>query len=175
MPDRRDGRLSLVSGWTIVDLCAQLTSDDTLEAAFDWLCRRRLNYSANADVWTLRRCWPQEKQIIKDAIAAGDYCFETSISHNIQTRPSSAGSTGGLIFWVIISRATRMACRLSGSPPSQSRSSKRNCSGFMSRRGAPRPRRGQDARAEPNHQHPTQSHHESTTTSAAGWPGRAGD
>ena len=75
MSDRRDGRLGLVRGWTIVDLCAQLTSDATLEAAFDWLCRRRLNYSANADVWTLRRCWPQEKQIIKDAIAAGDYRF----------------------------------------------------------------------------------------------------
>jgi hypothetical protein len=116
-----------------VDLCAQLTSDAVLDAAFDWLCRRRLNYSANADVWALRRNWSREKQIIRNELAAGDYRF------------------------ALLSRVT------------QSRSSKRNCSGFMRRPGAPRPRRDQNARAEPNHQPPTPLQHVSIATSAACW------
>jgi len=62
-------------GWTTSDLGAQLTSDAVLDVAFDWLCRRRLNYSANADVWALRRDWPREKQIIRNELAAGDYRF----------------------------------------------------------------------------------------------------
>jgi hypothetical protein len=40
-----------------VDLCVQLTPAAILEAAFDWLCRRRLNHPANADVWALRSDW----------------------------------------------------------------------------------------------------------------------
>jgi hypothetical protein len=44
---------------------------------------------------------------------------------------------------------------------------------FMSRRSAPRPLRGQDARTAPNHQHSIPLQHASTTTSAACWPWRA--
>ena len=43
----------------------QLTSDDVPDSAYEWLCRRRRDYSANADVWALRRCWPREKEEIK--------------------------------------------------------------------------------------------------------------
>jgi len=32
---------------------AQLTSDDVLDSAYEWLCRRRRDYSANADVRSL--------------------------------------------------------------------------------------------------------------------------
>jgi hypothetical protein len=39
---------------------AQLTSDDVLDSANEWLCRRRRDYSANADVWAFRRNWPRE-------------------------------------------------------------------------------------------------------------------
>ncbi len=38
-----------------VTILAQLTSDDVLDAAYEWLCRRRRDYSTNADVWSLRR------------------------------------------------------------------------------------------------------------------------
>jgi RNA-directed DNA polymerase len=61
--------------WTATGLSAQLASDAVLDGAFDWLCRRRLNYSANADVWALRRDWSREKQIIRNELAAGDYRF----------------------------------------------------------------------------------------------------
>jgi hypothetical protein len=42
-------------------ILAQITSDDVLDMAYEWLCRRRRDYSANADVWEFRRCWPREK------------------------------------------------------------------------------------------------------------------
>ena len=49
-------------GMTIL---AQLASDDVLDSAYEWLCRRRQEYSANSDVWSFRRCWQREKVRIK--------------------------------------------------------------------------------------------------------------
>ena len=46
-----------------------------LDAAYEWLCRRRRDYSANADVWALRRCWPREKEQIKAELLSGNYRF----------------------------------------------------------------------------------------------------
>jgi RNA-directed DNA polymerase len=57
---------------TIVE---QLVSDDVLDRAYEWLCRRRREYSANADVWTLRRCWLCEKEHIKRELQAGSFRF----------------------------------------------------------------------------------------------------
>ncbi len=54
---------------------AQLTCDSVLDAAYEWLCRRRRDYSANADVWSFRRRWPQEKKQIKDDLRAGSLRF----------------------------------------------------------------------------------------------------
>lgn len=59
-------------GMTIV---AQLASDDVLDAAYQWLCRRRRDYSANSDIWNFRRGWSQEKQRIKEELLAGNYRF----------------------------------------------------------------------------------------------------
>ena len=41
-------------GMTIL---AEITSDAVLDAAYEWLCRCRRDYSANAAVWTFRREW----------------------------------------------------------------------------------------------------------------------
>jgi hypothetical protein len=39
---------------------------------YDWLCRRRRDYSANSDIWKFRRCWRHEKERIKnERFAAG--------------------------------------------------------------------------------------------------------
>lgn len=46
-------------------ILSQITSDDVLYTAYEWLCRRRRDHSANSDVWALRRCWPREKEQIK--------------------------------------------------------------------------------------------------------------
>jgi hypothetical protein len=42
-------------------LTAALVSDAVLDAAFAWVCRRRGHWPADADVWSCRRGWPDEK------------------------------------------------------------------------------------------------------------------
>jgi hypothetical protein len=39
-------------------ILAQLASDHVLDMAYEWLCRRRRDYSANSDVWALE-CAPE--------------------------------------------------------------------------------------------------------------------
>lgn len=56
-------------------IIAQITSDAVLDRAYEWLCRRRRDYSANSDVWTLRRDWAREKEQIKGELLSGNYCF----------------------------------------------------------------------------------------------------
>lgn len=44
-----------------------------LDAAFDWLCKRRKDWPAGADVWAFRRRWPQEKERLQRELLAGSY------------------------------------------------------------------------------------------------------
>lgn len=53
-------------------ILAELTSDDVPDTAFAWLCQRRRKYPADADVWSFRQSWPQEKDRLKTAIALHD-------------------------------------------------------------------------------------------------------
>ena len=55
-----------------VTILAQLVSDDVLDSAYAWLCRRRRDYSANSDVWSFRQCWPREKERIKAELLSGN-------------------------------------------------------------------------------------------------------
>jgi RNA-directed DNA polymerase len=50
------------------------------DSAYAWLCQRRLEYSANADVWAFRRRWPREREQMKQELRAGSYRF------SLQTR-----------------------------------------------------------------------------------------
>ncbi len=56
-------------------ILAELTSDDVLDTVYDWLCKRRRNYPADADVWSFRQVWAREKNKLKAALAAGRYRF----------------------------------------------------------------------------------------------------
>ena len=56
-------------------ILAELTSDDVLDTAYGWLCKRRRAYPADADVWSFRQAWAQEKNKIKAALASGRYRF----------------------------------------------------------------------------------------------------
>jgi RNA-directed DNA polymerase len=58
-----------------MSMIAQLASDEVLDSAYAWLCRRRRDYSANSDVWSFRRGWPREKTQIKDQLRSGNYRF----------------------------------------------------------------------------------------------------
>ncbi|MEE9246740.1 MAG: hypothetical protein V3U63_11130 [Gemmatimonadota bacterium] len=56
-------------------ILTQLTTDEVLDNAFAWLCKRRRAYPADADVWSFRQAWAQEKNKIKAALASGRYRF----------------------------------------------------------------------------------------------------
>src|SRR5271154_862137 len=58
-----------------MSILAQLASDDVLDGAYAWLCRRRRDYSANSDIWNLRRCWQREKERVKDELLLGNHRF----------------------------------------------------------------------------------------------------
>jgi hypothetical protein len=48
-----------------------------LDAAFAWLCLRRRDWPADADVWSFRRNWFHfEKPHLRSALLSGRYRFE---------------------------------------------------------------------------------------------------
>ncbi len=54
---------------------AHIACDAVLDTAYDWLCRRRRDYPADADVWSLRRSWAEEKERIRTELLTGRYRF----------------------------------------------------------------------------------------------------
>lgn len=57
------------------DLMAEIASDETLEEAYAWLCKRRKEYSPNNDVWNVRWRWAEIKPQLQAALLAGRYRF----------------------------------------------------------------------------------------------------
>ena len=58
-----------------MSVLAEIASDSILDAAFAWLCKRRQNYPADADVWNFRRDWPEDKARLRSNLLAGRYRF----------------------------------------------------------------------------------------------------
>lgn len=56
-------------------MLACLASDAVLNTAYAWLCKRRRDYPANADIWSFRRRWPAEKGRIQADLCAGRFRF----------------------------------------------------------------------------------------------------
>ena len=56
-------------------ILAEFTSDEVLDTVYDWLCGRRRDYPAAADVWSFRQAWAQEKDTLKTTLASGWYRF----------------------------------------------------------------------------------------------------
>jgi hypothetical protein len=54
---------------------ARLASDGVLDVAYAWLCHRRRDYPADADVWSFRRHWPGEKRRIQADLLARRFRF----------------------------------------------------------------------------------------------------
>ena len=59
--------------WTVRPTIDDLVANDILNAAYDWLCRRRRDYPDDADVWTLRRTWPTVKATLGADLLVGRY------------------------------------------------------------------------------------------------------
>ena len=43
--------------FAVMSILTNIASDTTLDAAFAWLCKRRKNYPASAEIWNFRRNW----------------------------------------------------------------------------------------------------------------------
>ena len=50
-----------------------IITDEVLESAYAWLCKRRQGYPCDADVWSFRRNWGQEKARLKADLLEGSY------------------------------------------------------------------------------------------------------
>ncbi len=57
----------VTSSATLLNLpiTAKIVSDEVLDTAFEWLCHRRLKYSANNGIWSFHRNWSDEKTRIR--------------------------------------------------------------------------------------------------------------
>ena len=82
---RVGGIVALGGGWSSLPWCRHLpetrhfiervASDEILDIAFDWVCKRRIHYSHNSDIWDLRLNWQEIKPKIQQALVSGDYTF----------------------------------------------------------------------------------------------------
>jgi hypothetical protein len=57
-------------------ILTRLASDAVLDAAYAWLCRRRRDWPANADIWSFRQRWPEAKAQLRAELRAGRYRFD---------------------------------------------------------------------------------------------------
>ncbi len=62
-------------GGTIRRVLDELAADDVLDTAYKWLCKRRRDYPPDADIWSFRYRWGEEKATIKTALFKGTYRF----------------------------------------------------------------------------------------------------
>ncbi|MDM8517953.1 reverse transcriptase domain-containing protein [Desulfobacterales bacterium HSG16] len=57
-------------------LIHRAASDAVLDTAFDWLIKRRADYSFNSDVWVFRLLWTKTKHELQCRLTSGEYDFE---------------------------------------------------------------------------------------------------
>jgi hypothetical protein len=56
-------------------LLEEVASDASLDRAYAWLCEQRKAFPENAEVWTFRHRWPDEKPRLRADLLAGRYRF----------------------------------------------------------------------------------------------------
>ena len=72
-------------------LMGEIASDAVLDAAYEWLCRRRREAPSCHDVWHLRWSWPEEKPRLQAELLGGS--FRLGPSRRILTE------AGAMEFW----------------------------------------------------------------------------
>ncbi len=63
-------------------------TDEQLETAYHWLCRQRQYYPDNADIWSLRFTWAQDKDALLKVINQGKYQF-SPLNQDTMAEPTS--------------------------------------------------------------------------------------
>ena len=56
-------------------LIEKIASDEVIDTAYQWLCKKREHYHFNADVWQVRRSWHEKKPLLQAQLLSGQYQF----------------------------------------------------------------------------------------------------
>ena len=67
----------------MLNLTRKVGSSSNLKKAFEWLCKKRKNYSPFADVWELRYRWNHKMPQIQKSILSGTYVFDALRQHRL--------------------------------------------------------------------------------------------
>ncbi len=61
------------------ELIQKIVSDSVIDTAYDWLCKRRKDYSHNDEVWDIRFRWSELKPHLQKTLLAGEYTISSQI------------------------------------------------------------------------------------------------
>ena len=61
------------------ELIQKIASDSLIDSAYEWLCKRRRDYSHNDEVWNIRFKWSDVKPLLQKSLLAGEYTFSSQI------------------------------------------------------------------------------------------------
>lgn len=62
-------------------LMEQIASCAVMDEAYEWLCRTRIDYSANADIWDLRKNWSLIQPQLQRQLLTGEFQFSVQTQH----------------------------------------------------------------------------------------------
>ncbi len=69
-----------------LELIKKTASDSVIDSAYDWLCKRRSDYSHNDEVWDIRFRWSEFKPHLQKTLLAGEYTISSQIVINTPDR-----------------------------------------------------------------------------------------
>ncbi len=67
-------------------LIQKIASDAVIDTAYEWLCKRRSDYSHNDEVWDIRFRWAEFKPQLQYALLTGEYTISSQIVINTPGR-----------------------------------------------------------------------------------------
>ncbi len=62
--------LIIMSGTLPSELIQKIAPDSVIDSAYEWLCKRRRDYSHNDEVWDIRFRWSEVKQQLQKRLLA---------------------------------------------------------------------------------------------------------
>ena len=99
-----------------MEIIAELTSDEVLDTAYGWLCGRRRDYPADANVWSFRQGWALEKDRLKAALAAGRLTAASPWAGPFPPRASHSGACN-MVAWLSNRRPLALNSRKTATKP----------------------------------------------------------
>ncbi len=69
-----------------LELIQKIASDTVIDSAYNWLCKRRSDYSHNDDVWDIRFRWSEFKPHLQKTLLRGEYTCSSQLVINTPER-----------------------------------------------------------------------------------------